>query len=221
MTDDQYRKFFTNKLNYYMAKTGKKQRDLIDELKLSSATISSWCTGKRLPRMGKIQLLADYLGIKKTDLIEEKPSIPPSHDYTAIKNLMPIKTKKFPLIGTIACGKPIMSEQHFESYVSGDANINADFCLRCKGDSMTGARIEDGEIVFIREQPDVENGEIAAVIIDDETTLIRINKNIPGYIQLMPENAKYEPIVVNLAEPDESRHMRIIGKAVAFQGDVV
>ena len=171
--------------------------------------------------MNKVDRICKFLNIKRSDLIEEKPSTPPFHDHTDIKNLMPIKTKKFPLIGTITCGKPIMAKQHFESYVSGDANINADFCLRCKGDSMTGARIEDGEIVFIREQPDVENGEIAAVIIDDEATLKRINKNTSGFIFLMTENAKYEPIVVNLAEPDESRHIRIIGKAVAFQGDVI
>lgn len=139
---------------------------------------------------------------------------------STIKNIFPIKTKRFPLLGTVACGEPVFDDGYFESYVDGGADIDADFCLKCKGDSMIGARIEDGDIVFIHKQPDVENGEIAAVIIDDEATLKRVNKNIPGYIQLMPENSNYEPIVINLSEDNELHSIRILGKAVAFQGDV-
>lgn len=72
MTDLEYRDIFTKKLNYYMKLNGKKQQDLIDDLNLSSSTVSSWCNGKRLPRMGKIQMLADYFNIEKSDLIEDK-----------------------------------------------------------------------------------------------------------------------------------------------------
>jgi len=142
-----------------------------------------------------------------------------SVDVSTIKNIFPIETKRFPLLGTVACGEPIFDDAYFESYVNG-GDINADFCLKCKGDSMIGARIEDGDIVFIHEQPDVENGEIAAVIIDDEATLKRVNKNTPGFIFLMPENSNYEPIVINLSEENEFHSIRILGKAVAFQGDV-
>ncbi|MGL4549427.1 helix-turn-helix domain-containing protein [Eubacterium aggregans] len=143
----------------------------------------------------------------------------PSINITAVKNIFPIETKRFPLLGTVACGEPVFDAAYFESYVNG-GDINADFCLKCKGDSMVGARIEDGDLVFIHEQPDVENGEIAAVIIDDEATLKRVNKNTPGFIFLMPENSNYEPIVINLSEENEFHSIRILGKAVAFQGDV-
>ena len=215
---------FSSILKYLRKRDGFTQSEFATRIGVSKSAVSMYENGNREPDFTTLEIIADFFNVDMNFLlgkVDQKPSAPPFHDYTDIKNLMPIKTKKFPLIGTITCGKPIMAKQHFESYVSGDANINADFCLRCKGDSMTGARIEDGDIVFVKEQPDVKNGEIAAVIIDDEATLKRINKNIPGCIQLMPENAKYEPIVVNLAEPDESRHIRIIGKAVAFQGDVI
>lgn len=75
---------------------------------------------------------------------------------------------KFPLLGNIACGEPIFANEERELYVEAGANIQADFCLRAKGDSMIGARIYDGDIVFIKQQPMVEDGEIAAVLIEDE-----------------------------------------------------
>ncbi|MDD4510615.1 MAG: S24 family peptidase, partial [Oscillospiraceae bacterium] len=120
----------------------------------------------------------------------------------------------------IACGEPRFAGDAFCGYVEAGADIQADFCLRARGDSMVGARIMDGDVVFVKEQPDVENGEIAAVILDDEATLKRINKNTPGFIFLMPENSQYKPIVINLDKLNESNPVRIIGKAVAFQSDV-
>ncbi len=73
MLEDEYRKVFVRKLAYYMQLEGKNQADLMNDLGLKSATVSSWCTGKKLPRMDKIQLLADYFHIEKSDLIEDKP----------------------------------------------------------------------------------------------------------------------------------------------------
>ena len=94
--------------------------------------------------------------------------------------------------------------------------IQADFALRCKGDSMIGARILDGDIVYIRQQPDVDDGEIAAVLIDNEATLKRVYK-MPGRLQLRAENPAFLPI--NL-EGDELETVRILGKAVAFKSSV-
>lgn len=129
-------------------------------------------------------------------------------------NIHPIKLKRFPLLGEIACGEPIYADEDKESYVMADMNINADFCLTAKGDSMINARINDGDIVFIRKMPMVNNGDIAAVIIDDEATLKRVyyypekNKLI-----LNPENPAYEPFVyIN----EELNEIRILGKAVYF-----
>lgn len=82
MSEEEYRHIFVKKLSYYMSKYGKNQMDLMNDLGLSSSTVSSWCTGKKLPRMGKIQMLADYFGIEKSDLIEEKSSTDPEPTYT-------------------------------------------------------------------------------------------------------------------------------------------
>lgn len=82
MSEEEYRHIFVKKLSYYMSEYGKNQMDLMNDLGLSSSTVSSWCTGKKLPRMGKIQMLADYFGIEKSDLIEEKSSTDPEPTYT-------------------------------------------------------------------------------------------------------------------------------------------
>lgn len=117
-----------------------------------------------------------------------------------------------PLIGTIACGVPILAEENVEEYVDLPEHIKADFALRCRGDSMTGARINDGDIVYIRQQSDVQNGEIAAVVIDDEATLKRLYRN-GGTVILQPENPAYPPLAFSGSDLDS---VHILGKAVAF-----
>lgn len=129
-------------------------------------------------------------------------------------NISPVKLKRFPLLGEIACGQPIFADEDKESFVMADMDIRADFCLRAKGDSMINARIYDGDIVFIKEMPMVDNGDIAAVIIDDEATLKRVyyypKKN---KLMLVAENPAFEPLVyIN----EELNYIRILGKAVYF-----
>ena len=120
-----------------------------------------------------------------------------------------------PLLGRIACGKPIFATEEHGSFCTPMGGVDADFCLSASGDSMIGARIFDGDIVFIRAQDTVENGEIAAVVIGDEATLKRVyfypekNKLI-----LSPENPKYEPLVFI---GEELNTVKILGKAVAYQ----
>ena len=126
-----------------------------------------------------------------------------------------ISAKKLPLLGRIACGRPIYATSEYGSFCTPGGDIDADFCLAASGDSMIGARIFDGDIVFIRAQDTVENGEIAAVVIEDEATLKRVyfypekNKLI-----LSPENPKYEPLVFM---GEEINSVKILGKAVAYQ----
>ena len=121
---------------------------------------------------------------------------------------------RFPLLGEIACGEPIFAQEDRETFLIADAEIAADFCLLARGDSMIGARIYDGDAVFIRSQPMVENGEIAAVIIDDEATLKRVYYDKTNAIlQLVPENPAYSPLVYVGAQLDS---IRILGKAVGF-----
>ncbi len=136
----------------------------------------------------------------------------------AYENLSPISIKKLPLLGEIACGEPIYAEEQHESFASADSETDADFCLRAHGHSMTGARIYDGDIVFIRAQNQVENGEIAAVIINDEATLKRVYYYPDEQkLVLSPENPRYAPLVY---VKDELSQIKIIGKAVAFQSAI-
>ena len=138
-------------------------------------------------------------------------------DYSNIKGIMPLpEMRKVPLLGAIACGEPIYREE--DEWISLPNDIKADFCLRCQGDSMINARINDGDIVFIKSCPEVENGQIAAVSIDNEVTLKRVfyypEKN---RLVLYPENKAYEPFVYM---NEELNDVRILGRAVMFLSGV-
>lgn len=126
-----------------------------------------------------------------------------------------ISKKRLPMLGRIACGEPIYAEQGCETYVCADSGIDADFCLTAVGDSMTGARIFDGDIVFVKQQNTVENGEIGVVVIGDEATLKRVYY-YPKEAKLIltPENPRYAPMSFSGAELDT---ITILGRAVAFQ----
>ena len=134
-------------------------------------------------------------------------------------NLYKIDKVKLPLLGTIACGEPIYADEDRESYIMVGTDMKADFCLKCQGDSMINARIYDGDIVFVRKQDIVNNGEIAVVIIDDEATLKRFyyykEQNL---VILKPENPKYEYIVLS---GDRLNEVKVLGKAIAVQSDII
>ena len=117
-----------------------------------------------------------------------------------------------PLIGAIACGEPITAEQNIEKLVDVPEYIRCDFSLTCHGDSMVDAGIHDKDVVYIRIQPEVENGEIAAVRIDGEATLKRVYYN-PGMLTLMPANPAYAPMVYTGSQLEE---VHIEGKAVGW-----
>ena len=162
----------------------------------------------------KVESLAVALGTTPQELMGWEDEV-----STSYKNLMPMSVKQLPVLGDIACGMPIYAEQRHESFVNVADRLDADFCLKAHGDSMTGARIFDGDIVFIRSQSSVENGEIAAVIINDEATLKRVYYYpAEGKLILSPENPRYAPLVFVGRELDA---VKIIGKAVAFQSTVI
>lgn len=209
------------------------QQNLADQLGFSKSSVNMYERGEREPGLESMETIADYFNVDldylmgRSDIpnrndwlksINKSVVVEPSQPQMKFDNIIPISTKSFPLLGDIACGKPIMANEEKELYVEAGANIHADFCLKAKGDSMIGARIYDGDIVFIRKQEMVDNGEIAAVIIEDEATLKRVNyfpeKNL---LILKAENSKYEDLVYTGEQLD---HIIILGKAVAFQSDV-
>lgn len=129
-----------------------------------------------------------------------------------LEKLQPMN--KVPLVGQIACGTPILAEENITDFVDLPAHIRADYALTCKGDSMIGAGIQDGDVVYICQQPEVENGQIAAVIVGDnnEATLKRFYR-IGDTVTLNPENPTIAPMVF---VGDEINNIRIVGRAVAF-----
>ena len=176
---------FHNRLQQAMQQKHMTQSDLCAKTGISRSTMSQYCSGSFRPKESKLRLLAKALGVKEAWLLGyDSPEEPPV-SWEDYPNLRPIQLKRFPLLGEIACG-----------------------------DSMIGARIYDGDAVFIRNQPMVENGEIAAVIIDDEATLKRVYYDREhARLQLVPENPAYSPLVYVGEELD---NIRILGKAVGF-----
>lgn len=130
-------------------------------------------------------------------------------------DILPLSRRSIPMPGEIAAGRPLYMEEQYE-IISCDESLHCDFALKVRGDSMTGARINDGDIVFIRQQDDVDDGEIAAVILDDQITLKRIF-HIKDGLQLLSMNDKYPPMVYTF---DECNVIRILGKAVGFQSSL-
>ena len=122
------------------------------------------------------------------------------------------RTHKVPIVGRIACGQPITAEENIEDYADVPEGKRVDFCLLCEGDSMIDAGIDDGDVVYIRKQPDIENGEIAAVRIDNEATLKRVYK-YPDRLVLQPENRSYPPMTY---VGEEMNQVSIEGKAVGW-----
>ena len=124
-------------------------------------------------------------------------------------------TVRIPLLGRIACGEPLFASEEYESYVTADRSLHADFCLYACGDSMRDARIHDGDLVFVRMQETVDDGEIAVVLIDEEATLKRVYYDAKEKrLVLMPANPEFAPMVYT---GEALSHIRILGKAIAFQ----
>ena len=202
---------FKDRLKHAMKNADLNQTELSKITNIRQSSISDWLKGKYLAKQDKVELLARVLNVSPTwlmglDATEAEP-LPP--------NCFPIEKRKFPLLGNIACGEPIFADEDFEGYVEAGADIDADFCLRASGDSMIGARIHDGDIVFIKQQPIVDNGQIAAVLIENEATLKRFYYDqASDTVQLMAENPSYAPIVKMKSDLND---IRILGRAIAFQ----
>lgn len=177
---------------------------------ISEEAVLNWINDNAVPKDPQvIERIKSFYFLTTADLFP-KNEIP---DLCLPSNIIPVpKTSRIPLVGTIACGTPILAQENIEGDVDLPEHIHADFALRCKGDSMINARIYDGDLVYIRQQETVENGEIAAVLIGDEATLKRV-RIFPDHISLEPENPQYRPLVY---WENEMNAVRILGKAVAF-----
>lgn len=195
---------FEDNLRQARERMGWTQQRVADELGITKSTYCGYETGKRKPDVPKIKELARVL---------HTPA-----DILLGVNVLPNGTEPMPFVrsvprlGAIACGEPILAEQNIDGYDDVPDYIKCDFTLLCKGDSMINARIYEGDIVCIKKQDRVENGQIAAVLVNDEATLKRV-RYIDGGVALWPENPKYEPLIYT---GKSAENVRIIGLATHF-----
>ena len=184
-------------ISHYLKGDWEGKQDAVYELARALNVSEAWLMGDGVP--------AERSAPKVSVQLDKKPTIPPG--------FMPLpKMRKVPLIGAIACGDPITAIQNREGDVIAPGDMRCDFALKCQGESMIGAGIHDGDVVYIRIQPEVENGEIAAVRIGEEATLKRVYLH-NDYIELRPENPAFESII---RRREEMNDVQIEGKAVGW-----
>ena len=189
--------------------------ELSRKLNINEGTISQYKKGLYEPKQRRLQAIAEVLNVSIPWLMGADVPMDCRAD-----NIIPIdKVKKIPILGHIACGDPILAEENIEGYILEIKGVKSDFALVCKGDSMINARINDGDIVYIKEQPSVENGQIGAVLIDGEATLKRVyyypEKET---LILKAENTKYDDFIFTGSELE---NVKIIGKAVGFYSYII
>ena len=212
---------FSERFKLLRKERGLSQAALATELGFTKSSVNMYERGDREPGLESLETIADFFNVDM-DYLLGKSDVPNRFLYAAAPNTESVvlpdnimsrpKTYTVPLLGAIACGEPILAAENIEDNVEVPEHIHADFALRCKGDSMINARIHDGDIVYIRQQPAVNNGEIAAVLIEEEATLKRVYV-YEDHVVLQPENPAYAPLVYF---KDAMQAVRILGKAVGF-----
>ena len=183
---------FGDILRQIRAERGLSQDELAALLGTTKQVISRYETKKRVPRLSVVTAFAQKLGLPVSALSGEEAIMPPE--------LMPVSgMRRVPILGSAACGEPIYKPGDGTEFLSVDSSVSCDFALIAHGDSMIGDRIHSGDIVFIRSQDHVQDGEIAAVALDNEVTLKHVRRlrgpdgNVV-FTQLLPSNPAYSPI---------------------------
>lgn len=211
MTEKNISKYIGRRIRYYRNLRNMTQKELGALVGVEHNTISSYETGINRPGEDTLFAIAQALNVgiddlfppTKDSLILTANKVKEEPGFYSVGNIVVV-----PIVGRVSCGNGILAYEDIEGYepipdewLRGGKH----FCLRAKGDSMIGARIHEGDLLLIREQPEVENGEIAAVLINDEAVLKRIYMNNDQLV-LQSENPNYSPI---LSPPTEAT---IIGK---------
>ena len=204
---------FGDMLKAIRKERGLSQDELASILGTTKQVISRYETKQRVPRLSVVADFAEKLGVPLSLLSgqQTQPAQDPVQEHGV---------RRVPIIGSVACGEPIYKPGDGTDFATIEEDIACDFALIAQGDSMTGDRIHSGDLVFIRRQNSVRDGEIAAVALDDELTLKRVRRILDpsgrvAFTQLMPSNPRYAPITIGGAQ--ETRNVSILGKAVAVR----
>lgn len=188
-----------NRVRELRIRAGMQQKELAILAGVSHPTVSDWETGKKNPSGERLKKLTSIFKVDAATILGYDPLYLPIH-----KNAVPV-------VGSIVCGEPITPDTNPDGYAELPDGVHADFALRCHGDSMSPT-FRNGDLVLIRKQPQVENGQIAAINIDEETTLKHVYK-YPDGIHLTADNPAYAPIYV---PADSGREIVIHGLAVGY-----
>ena len=187
------------------------QAELGEAIGIGKSSISEWESGKRSPDIDKVKDIAKVLNVTPTYLMGWKEEdVPDQRPLPA--GLLPVVKRRIPIIGHVAAGVPIMAEREYEEYEDDTYGISCDYVLRVEGDSME-PRVLDGDVVYVRQQPDVDDGQIAVVGVDDSVTL-KVVYHLPNGLQLVSLNPKYKPMIYNQENTD---YLAVIGLAVAYK----
>ena len=191
----------------------KKQVDLVRMTGIGKSSICTYLSGEYEPKQTNTHKLASALNVNPAWLMGQdvpmEAGVAPALPHP---DLLPVRRRRIRMLGSIAAGEPIYAEEDWDTYVAVGDDLACDFALRISGDSMS-PRLLDGDTVFFRDQDDVDDGQIAAVIIDDSATLKHVY-HLPNGIQLVSDNPKYPPMIF---DAKNSNYARIIGLAVGYQ----
>lgn len=207
MSDEQ-KNIFSNNLKYYMSINDVSQIEVANKIGVSPQTFNTWIQGIALPRMGKVQMLADYFGIRKSDLIEERQNITKQKSKGVV----------IPVLGHVAAGIPIEMIEDIidtEEIPEDMAKHGEFFALKIKGDSMTPS-INNSDVVIVRQQEDAENGDIVIAAINGNDAVCKRLKKYSDGISLISLNPAYEPLYFNASDVQEAP-VKIIGKVVELR----
>lgn len=180
------------------------QQELADKLRCGTSTIGMYETDKREPDLDTIEALADVFNTTISSILGEKANI-----LSNIRPLSDQKMTKVPLIGEVAAGIPILAEQEYDVFIEGPSK--ADYALRVEGDSMSPTYLP-GDVIYVRETPDVDNGRVGVVLVDDSATLKHIYHMKDG-LTLVSDNPNYAPMMITFQEHDV---IRILGEVCGY-----
>ena len=200
------KEIFSKNLRSLMERNGKERKQICDDLNFKYTTFTDWYNGKKYPRIDKIEMLANYFGVLKSDLIEDK---------SWSSNVMPFDEPHMaPIVGTIPAGYPALAFDHVEGYASIPYSDTENyFFLRVSGESMINAGINNGDLVLIRKQQCAEDGQIVAARVNGDEATLKRYKTQGETILLLPENPDYDPILVR-AKDFQDGYASIIGVAL-------
>ena len=211
MSDLGNKAIMAKNIQRLMDQAGKTRLQVCEDLGFKYTTFTDWVNGNRYPRIDKIELMARYFGVSKADLVEDPAQLPAgATPYNP--------THKIPLLGQIAAGLPLYAEENLEGYVWTDRNHGGEyFALRVQGDSMNAAGIKDGDVIIIRQQAEVEDGEIAVVLVDDEATVKRYHQQ-GGTVILSPQSTDpaHQAQIYSLRD----HSVKVLGKVLESRTDI-